>query len=365
MSKPPRISAEGKWVLLDTTQEGMSLLSVGNEDFAGVSPRNTLDEPTRFILLKKMREAIDGTDFHGVVNFSGKDYSVTAVGIAPDDEQIVGALGIFAPTGQPLPEPPTFGSWRWRVNKTTGETYGENGNGWSHGPMHSMFRVYGTNPDMLNSPNGPTSIAEWLAKFVAPQDRNVLKLLIDNGIELDNRERQLVRSEIVFAYGTGNERTQEVSISARGYDDLRYPEAVMIRGITRHVDTRAKIVTPGLNPLEVGLIPEAIFALNPGTAFVGVDLIQRSVFQLSPSWNELGLQTAFEKNIVDLAHEEDQKVLDQYLATIASGKEPSASSISVRFKAGAEWSAFSVLAARIDSTETPSRYLMISLAPGN
>lgn len=361
MSKQ-EIDAKGRWVVLDSTQDGVSLLAVGADNHPGISPRNWLDERTRTVLLDKLRTALSsGQAFDGIVRYGASEFSVVAKPVvSPDGKQIVGAYGIFDHPGHPVPEAPLLGTWQWRVHKQTGKNVGEDSSLWDA----NLFRIYGIDPATVESKRGPAG--EWLAKLISTKDRDTIKLVIDSGISVNNRSRHLLSYEIVYGYGSPNPGKKQIAMSARAYDDPDYPEAIMLRGFSREVDSPTKVITPGLSPVSAGLVTEALFALAADRAFAAIDMQQEVTFRTSNRWADFGLQPDFEGNLAALAHPDDKFGIEHHLAEAAAGRVRPESSTSVRLRTTADlWQEFAVAVAPIGSTAGQSRYLMMSLVPAS
>ncbi|WP_427008488.1 hypothetical protein [Pseudarthrobacter sp. H2] len=359
MSKQ-EIDAKGRWVVLDTTQDGVSLLAVGTENHPGISPRNWLDERTRTVLLDKLRTALSsGEAFDGIVRYGSAEFAVIAKPIvSPDGKQSVGAYGIFEHPGHRIPDAPLLGAWQWRVCKKTGKNVGDDSSLWDT----NLFKIYGIEPATVESHRGPAG--EWLAKLISTKDRDTIKLVIDSGISVNNRSRHLLSYEVVYGYGSANPGKKQIAMSARAYDDPDYPEAIMLRGFSREVDCATKLVTPGLSPVSAGLVTEALFALAADRAFAAIDMQQEVTFRTSSRWADFGLLPDFEGNLAALAHPDDKFSFEHHLAAAAAGRLGPESSASVRLRTIAEtWQEFSVAVAPIGSTDGQSRYLMTSLVP--
>lgn len=354
------IDARGRWVVLDTTPEGVSLLAVGAENHPGISPRNWLDERTRTILLDKLRAVLaSGNAFDGVVRYGASEFAVIANPIvSPDGKQIVGAYGIFEHPGHPVPAVPLLGTWQWRVHKQTGKNVGEDSSLWDS----NLFKIYGIDPATIESKRGPAG--EWLAKLISTKDRDTIKLVIDSGISVNNRSRHLLSYEIVYGYGSANPGKKQIAMSARAYDDPEYPEAIMLRGFSREVDSPTKVVTPGLSPVSAGLVAEALFALAADRAFAAIDMQQEVTFRTSTRWSDFGLLPNFEGNLAALAHPDDKFGFERHLAAASAGQVGPESSTNVRLRTVAHgWREFAVAIAPIGAADGQSRYLMLSLAP--
>jgi hypothetical protein len=356
------IDARGRWVVLDTTQDGVSLLAVGTENHPGISPRNWLDARTRTILLDKLRAALtSGEAFDDIIRYGSAEFAVVAKPVvSPDGKQVVGAYGIFDHPGQPIPDAPVIGTWQWRVCKQTGKNVGDDSSLWDT----NLFEIYGIDPATVESKRGPAG--EWLAKLVSTKDRDTIKLVIDSGISVNNRSRHLLSYEIVYGYGSPNPSKKQIAMSARAYDDPDYPEAIMLRGFSRGVDSPTKLVTPGLSPVSAGLVTEALFALAADRAFAAVDMQQELTFRTSNRWADFGLLPDFEGNLAALAHPDDKFSFEHHLAAAAAGRIGPESSAAVRLRTTNEtWQEFAVSVAPIGSIDGQSRYLMTSLAPAN
>lgn len=359
MSKQ-EIDAKGRWIVLDSTQDGVSLLAVGTENHPGISPRNWLDERTRTVLLDKLRTALtSGESFEETVRYGAAEFAVVARAIvSPDGQQIVGAYGIFEHPGHPVPDEPLLGAWQWRVNKRTGKNEGDDSSRWDT----NLFTIYGIEPATVESQRGPAG--EWLAKLISTKDRDMIKLVIDSGISVNNRSRHLLSYEIIHGYGSANPGKKQIAMSARAYDDPDYPEAIMLRGFSREVDSPTKLVTPGLSPVSAGLVTEALFALAADRAFAAIDMQQEVTFRTSSRWADFGLLPDFEGNLAALAHPGDKFSFELHLAAAAAGRIGPESSVHVRLRTASEtWQEFTVAVAPIGSTDGPCRYLMTSLAP--
>lgn len=353
------IDAYGRWTVIDPTEEGASLLAVGDTEYDGISPKNWLDERSRLVLLKKLRNSLHyGEAFEGVSLYRGTEYVVITKPIwSPDHKQVVGAKGIFALRRSRLPEEPKTGAWQWRVDHK-GRNVGEDSSRWDG----VLFEIYGITAEMISSRRGPAG--EWLNKLIASRDRHKIKLTIDSGVTANNRKRHLISYEITYGYGSPNPGKKQIRNSARAYDDPDYPDAIMLRGFSREVALPTRLMTPGLSPIPTGLIPDAIFALASDRAFAAIDLPQDTTFQTSASWASLGLQPNFENNIAALAHPDDKTPLEGHLQAIAEGSITPDIVISPQLRTTDNaWRAFDISAARIDTDEHPSRYLMISLIP--
>jgi hypothetical protein len=360
MSKPQEIDARGRWVVLDTTQDGASLLAVGDEDYPGISPRNWLDVRTKIILLDKLRAALSsGEAFDGIVRYGSAEFAVIAKPvISPDGKQIVGAYGIFEHPGHTLADEPLLGTWQWRVSKKTGKNVGEDSSLWDT----NLFKIYGFEPATVESQRGPAG--KWLAKLISTKDRDTIKLVIDSGISVNNRSRHLLSYEVVYGYGSANPDKKQIAMSARAYDDPDYPEAIMLRGFSREVTSPTKLVTPGLSPVSSGLVTEALFALAADRAFAAIDMQLEVTFRTSAKWADFGLLPDFEGNLAALAHPDDKFAFEHHLASAAAGRIGPDSSTNVRLRTTAEaWQEFAVAVAPIGSVDGQSRYLMTSLAP--
>lgn len=354
------IDAKGRWVVLDATEEGASLLAVGEDNHPGISPRNWLDERTRTVLLDKLRTALtSGQAFDGVVRYGASEFSVIAKPIvSPDGKQIVGAYGLFEHLGRQVPDAPLLGTWQWRVHRQTGKNVGEDSSLWDS----NLFQIYGIDPTTVESKRGPAG--EWLAKLISTKDRDTIKLVIDSGISVNNRSRHLLSYEIVYGYGSANPGKKQIAMSARAYDDFDYPEAIMLRGFSREVDSPTKVLTPGLSPVPSGLVAEALFALAADRAFAAIDMQQEVTFRTSSRWSDFGLLPNFESNLAALAHPEDKFRFERHLAEASAGDVGPESSTNVRLRTTAnEWQEFSVAVAPIGSDGNQSRYLMLSLVP--
>jgi hypothetical protein len=356
--KHPLIDARGKWVIIDLTEDGASLLAVGDEDYSGISPKNWLDERARFILLAKLRNSLTwGEDFEGISPYSGSHYKIVTKAIwSPDHKQVVGAMGIYDHRTATLPPLPLVGAWQWRVDRA-GKNVGEDSSRWDS----NLFVIYGITAEMITSHRGPAG--EWQNKLIASRDRDEMKRTIDNGVTVNNHNRHLLSYEITYEYGSSNPSKKQISMSARAYADPDYPEAIMLRGFSREVASRTKPVTPGLAPVPPGQIPNAIFALSGERAFAAIDLPQDTTFQTSSSWAALGLQPNFENNVAALAHPDDKSPLEQHLNGVAEDSITPTTVITARLRTTDEaWRTFDITASRIDTdTPPPSRYLMISL----
>ncbi|GLU61574.1 hypothetical protein [Paenarthrobacter ureafaciens] len=360
MSKPQEIDARGRWVVLDRTPEGTSLLAIGTEDYPGISPRNWLDARTKIVLVDKLKAILSsGETFHEVVRYGSAEFAVTAKPIiSPDGQMIVGAYGIFDHPGHKLPDEPLLGTWQWRVSKTTGKNVGEDSSRWNE----NLFKIYGIDPTTVESQRGPAG--EWLAKLISTKDRDTIKLVIDSGISVNNRSRHLLSYEIIYGYGSANPGKKQIAMSARAYDDPDYPDAIMLRGFSREVASPTKVVTPGLSPVSSGLVAEALFALAADRAFAAIDMQTEVTFRTSAKWADFGLLPDFEGNLAALAHPDDKFAFEHHLASVAAGRIGPESSTDVRLRTSAEtWKQFSVAVAPIDSADGESRYLMTSLVP--
>ncbi|WP_157672520.1 hypothetical protein [Pseudarthrobacter chlorophenolicus] len=354
------MDAKGRWVVLDTTQDGMSLLAVGGENHPGISPRNWLDERTRTVLLDKLRTVLtSGQAYEGIVRYGASEFAVVANPVAsPDGKQVVGAYGVFEHLGRPLPTAPLLGTWQWRVHKQTGKNVGEDSSLWDA----NLFKIYGIDPATVESKRGPAG--EWLAKLISTKDRDTIKLVIDSGISVNNRSRHLLSYEIVYGYGSPNPGKKQIAMSARAYDDPEYPEAIMLRGFSREVDSPTKVVTPGLSPVSAGLVAEALFALAADRAFAAIDMQQEVTFRTSNRWSDFGLLPDFEGNLAALAHPEDKFGFERHLAEASAGRVGPESSTRVRLRTTADrWQEFAVAVAPIGTDGGHSRYLMLSLVP--
>jgi hypothetical protein len=352
--------AKGRWVVLDSTQDGVSLLAVGEENHPGISPRNWLGERTRTVLLEKLRTALtSGEVFEGTVRYGPAEFFVVAKPIvSPDGKQIVGAYGVFEHPGHLIPEAPLLGAWQWRVSKQTGKNVGDDSSLWDA----NLFRIYGIEPTTVESQRGPAG--EWLAKLISTKDRDMIKLVIDSGISVNNRSRHLLSYEVVHGYGSANPSKKQIAMSARAYDDPDYPEAIMLRGFSREVDSPTKLVTPGLSPVSAGLVTEALFALAADRAFAAIDMQQEVTFRTSNRWADFGLLPDFEGNLAALAHPDDKFSFEHHLAEAAAGRIGPELAATVRLRTTAEtWQEFVVAVAPIGSTGGQSRYLMTSLVP--
>lgn len=360
MSKQQEIDAKGRWVILDATQDGASLLAVGGENYPGISPRNWLDARTRTLLLDKLRAAITaGEAFEGIVRYGPAEFAVVAKPIvSPDSKQIVGAYGIFEHPGRPIPDTPVIGTWQWRVCKQTGKNVGDDASLWDD----NLFKIYGIDPATVESKRGPAG--EWLAKLISTKDRDTIKLVIDSGISVNNRSRHLLSYEVIYGYGSANPSKKQIANSARAYDDPDYPEAIMLRGFSREVASPVKLITPGLSPVSSGLVTEALFALSADRAFAAIDMQQEVTFRTSAKWAAFGLLPDFEGNLAALAHPDDKFSFEHHLASAAAGRIGPETPTNVRLRTTAEtWRSFTVAVAPIGSLEGESRYLMTSLAP--
>ncbi|MEV7574358.1 hypothetical protein AB0P28_14795 [Pseudarthrobacter sp. NPDC089323] len=348
--------------MLDTTEDGSSLLAVGDQDYPGISPRNWLDERTRRVLVERLRAALaTGEAFDGIVHYEGAEFSVVANPVvSPDGRQVVGAYGIFDHPGYKVPAAPLVGTWQWRVDKKTGKNVGDDASIWDA----NLFKIYGLDPKLVESARGP--VGEWLAKLISTKDRDTIKLVIDSGISVNNRSRHLLSYEVIHGYGTADPRKKQISNSARAYDDPDYPDAIMLRGFSREVESPMKILTPGLDPVSSGLMTEALFTLAADRAFAAIDLQQEVTFRTSQKWAEFGMLPDFEGNLAALAHPDDKFALERHLSSVASGQTGPQSSIGVKMRTTAEeWKEFILAAAPIDATETSSRYIMTSFVPSN
>jgi hypothetical protein len=355
------IDARGKWVILDTTPLGVSLLSVGSTDYPGISPRNWLTEESRSALLAKLKETVaTGEDFTGRVSYRGYEFDVVTKAIwSPDRRQVVGVTGIYDTLASNFPAERLIGTWQWRVCRNTGKNVGEDASIWDQ----NLFDIYGMDPQMVESNRGPAG--QWLNKLVSTRDRNAIKLLIDSGVSVNNRDRHLLSYEVIFGYGTPKPSKKQMSMTARAYDDPDYPDALMLLGFSREVALPTEFVTPGLTPVPAGLIVDAIFALASNRAFAVVDLLQEVTAQTSASWTELGLLKDFEGNIAALAHPEDKAALEQHLQGVADGSVGPTTSSSIRLRTTQdEWRRFELVAAPVDAPNGgSSRYITASLAP--
>ncbi|WP_423185051.1 hypothetical protein [Arthrobacter sp. NyZ413] len=360
MPKPKQIDAIGRWVILDSTQDGASLLAVGDENHPGISPRNWLDGRTRTVLIDRLRTALaTGDPFEGAVRYGSTEFVVIANPVvSPDGKQVVGAYGVFDHPGRTMPKAPLLGTWQWRVSKQTGKNVGEDSSLWDA----NLFEIYGIDTSTVESRRGPAG--EWLAKLVSTKDRDTIKLVIDSGISVNNRNRHLLSYEVIHRYGSANPGKKQIVNSARAYDDPDFPDAIMLRGFSREVASPMELITPGLSPVSSGLLTDALFSLAADRAFAAIDMKQEVTFRTSSKWVDFGLLQDFEGNLAALAHPDDKFGFEQHLASAAAGRTGPETSTIVRLRTTSEtWKAFTVAVAPIESIDGQSRYLMTSLAP--
>ncbi|WP_156807587.1 hypothetical protein [Acaricomes phytoseiuli] len=354
----------GQWVIIDRSDDNLSLLSIGDHTFDETevtSLRRTLNEKSRFLLLGPLREALESLKFtDSKVAHGGLIYQVTVRPIiSPDKTIAVGAYGVFNEVATPLAPEPVIGTWQWRVSRIDGTNVGLDASQWDSVLLED---IYGITKEFLTSSRGPAG--DWLNKLIAPKDRAAIKFMIDSGIDINNRKRHLLTYESVRGYGSSTPEPMQISNSARAYPDPDHPEAVMLRGFSRIVPFPTNLQLPGLSPVSEGEVLQSAFSLLSDRVFAELDMAQGITFVTSPSWAKFGLPPGFEMNITSLTHPDDIGPAEAYLEkTRASNVDNE--SLRVRLiTVNDGYRQFRLTASPIDQAN-PARYILVQLIPAD
>ncbi|WIB66840.1 hypothetical protein DEI93_12865 [Curtobacterium sp. MCBD17_035] len=346
----------GRWVVVDHFGAVTSLLAVGDQEHAGVSPRRNLDRRAREVLLPALSEVIgSGAALRRIVHLGGDAYQVDARPvITPDRSHVTGAYGVFVPAADPVPEPPLIGAWQWTVD-TSGNNVGSTSSQWDAG----LYRLHEFSPDDVQSSRGP--VGDWLTRLLPYEERARVKTTVDAGLAAANGVHQLLTFGAVTRPDTPNPGRKQLALVGTSTVLPDRPGVFYAYGFTREVPKPSTYRTTGLDIVDAAEFARAYFALAGDVAYAAVDCLQSSTFMTSPSWGRLGLHEPFEGDIASLALAEDRPAFEEFVAAARRSVDHDAATHDVRLvRDDGSPARFRVRAARVDRTAAASRYLLLS-----
>ncbi|AMM22596.1 hypothetical protein AX769_20850 (plasmid) [Frondihabitans sp. PAMC 28766] len=344
-------------MVLDRFNDVTTLLSVGNVPVNGKSPRKTLTETGRRVLLPALVAAMDNKrTIDVVVEHGTTQWSVTAKPIVtPDGTEIIGAYGIYGPTGTPYPPEPLIGAWQWTVDRS-GNNVGELSSLWDK----NLYALHEYDPGAVSSTKGP--VGDWLTKLLPHEDRAQVKTVVDAGLSAANGIHQLLSFGAITRLGTDNPGRKQLALTGTSVPVPGSPGVFHAYGFTREVPSPTRVITSGLNVVNVADFTRAYFELASETAFVAIDCIQSYVFMTSPSWARLGFHPDFEGDLATLSPTTERPNAEAVILAARQGDPASFDPLITTLKTRADdFKAVRIRFSRVDRDVTPSRYLIAAV----
>lgn len=351
------IDDEAKWVILDRFGGATTLLAVGDVTIDGKSPRKSLTETGRRILLPLLIQAMDDrTAVEAATEYRGAPLTVVATPIlTPDRTRVVGAYGCYAPKGDPVPEEPLIGAWQWTVD-LSGNNVGDTSSLWDD----NLYRLHEYDPSSVSSTKGP--VGDWLTKLLPREDRAQVKTVVDAGLAAANGIHQMLTFGAITRLGTENPGRKQLALTGTSEAVEGSPGVIRAYGFTREVPEPTRVITSGLDVVNVADFTRAYFELASETAFVAIDCVQSYVFMTSPSWETLGFHPDFEGDLATLSTADERNRVEETIATARRPDQatPPVLTTSLKTRTGI-YKKVRIRFSRVDREASVSRYLIAAV----
>lgn len=295
-------------MLVDTR---MRLIAIGDDQFDGHSPRSAMDLVGRVGLLPSLKQcALDGRSRDIRATVKDRPWSVHVRGItAPTSGVPLAVHGCYVAEGDPVPPPPTVGSWEWEISppgpNQVMRTY------WSpdlyrlHGMRPRPREEYGSDWD-VSGWEGP----QWLDELLVPADRAEMRRIIDRAITAPT-DALLTHTYRVRSPDTGETRHLRFA-GQRWIQQGANEPPWWWRGITLRLPSG---VGPAERPATAPLL-DATFTLSRDPLFA-VDVDYEHLYLTSRSFADLGLAVPANRHLPSMCHPDDLTALRTMLHACA------------------------------------------------
>ncbi|WP_277212356.1 hypothetical protein [Isoptericola croceus] len=304
-----RLEVGGQWVLIDVSG---AVLSVGDQELAGISHRTVLDVVGTRVLHPAMMAAITGGQdehtSHATFDDARLDICVRVLR-TPHSGTIVGALGLAAPADQHCDAPPEVGCWEWVIEPgvpAQRTAYWDD----------VMAKIY---EDSTVDPGKPRDVARWFSDRVEPASKLRLADLIEQGVRQPVDELHIVGYCVLDPIGSGQVPMRLVARA--GTDDAG---RVYLRGLSHASDDQVRERLPALDEPHPELQVLDMFRLDVDAAFMTVDVTYGTFErQAEEGWARIGLRDVSSGYLSELVHPDDLSRLNAFVDDAAGSSSAS------------------------------------------
>lgn len=111
----PHRNHAGRWILVDSIENKLKVLSIGDDVYPGISAQSVVDQVARTVLLPRMRKAATtGREVKLPASYGTQDLVTWVKPVTGQrSKKVLGVLGCYSSAELPMPEPPLVGSLEW------------------------------------------------------------------------------------------------------------------------------------------------------------------------------------------------------------------------------------------------------------
>lgn len=352
----------GQWAVFANFGGTLSMHAVGDEsiekqhDDDMLSARKLLDKRSRAVLLPVLKEALqDGTVVDTTVMLDGEQYSVRVVPVhMPDGSRAIGASAIYDLEGRILQGDLLIGAWQWLVGPD-GTNYGDDASVWDD----DLYRIHEYQPQAVNNARGPAG--EWLNKLVPAAERDEVNEFVNKGLAACNNRALVLPMGAVVRPDSAHPSRKQLELIGTAMPHPRLRGVRLAYGFTREVPKRTASQPAGYSTMSAADLLVPYFEAATELCLVTIDLQINVMIQRSPGWRALGMDPAFDDNVVLLAPVRMHEEFRSYLQSSRShaGDLP-AFTTSLRTVSGDDVDV-RIQSYRIDRENFVSRYLLLKV----
>lgn len=340
----------GRWVLIDTLiEDQLTLMSIGEVDYAEASVRKNLDVMGRELLLPGVKEVLaSGSPIQTEIENRGAMWSVRIEPIhSPINKIVIAIRAIYVPAGEPIPPAPVVGGIEWRIMDD-----GHIDTVWDD----TMFALYEVQRSGSGSATGDMN--GWVNYLIAPEDRARMKVVIDNGIGKPDGKRHTIAYRIITRSKSRNPGSKQLEAISRVLID--HERGIKwLRSFTREVTNLNPSFPQEMDNQSTALL-RATFDLVNSKAMFAIDTTTWQVFMTSKEWRQFGLQKPQSSYLPNSIHPDDFSSFAE-LCTVAC---PAAGSRPIRsLQEDGTYGCYDVTASSGHFNSQGKRYVIVSVVP--
>lgn len=302
----------GRWVLIDALiEDQLTLMSIGDVDYAEASVRKNLDAMGRELLLPGVKEVLaGGPSIQKETEHRGSRWSVRIEGIhSPINKVVVAIRAIYVPAGEPFPPAPVVGGIEWRIMDG-----GHIDTVWDD-TMFSLYEV-----QRSGSGSGTGDMNGWVNYLIAPEDRARMKVVIDTGIGNPDGNRHTISYRIITRSKTDSPGSKQLEAVSRVVVDEE-KGIKWLRSFTREVTYLNPSFPQEMDNQSAALV-RAAFDLISNRAMFAVDTTTWQVFMTSKDWRQFGLQKPQSSYLPNSIHPDDFSSFAELCTMACPSSEP-------------------------------------------
>lgn len=347
---------QSQWILFE---KEMVLLRVGETTFKGTGWRRLIGQRGRSVFVPAVKEVLaTGRPLCRTVVEGGTDWRVKVEPvIAPHSQDVLGALGIYAPAGSELPEKPVVGATEWLVSPT-GEHPTQSY--WDRG-MFDLYEVEPGEGEMSNVAGWLTP--QWFNFVLVPEYRTKMRVAIDEAVRGVAGDLHSLVYEIILGLGNGKPGRRKLRLAGRASQPQPGGD-VYLRCIMHEESGEFEDHLPSIAEPKTDDFVRAAFEMAFDTALCAVDTVYWDIYMTSSGWSTAGLARTPNGSMLKLVHPDSMAEFTNYVIDAASHRAlTSTPSIVKMQKSDGSYGLYSVRASGVHSGTEQNRYALIRLAP--